>query len=290
MNGNWRERLRGDPAPWLLDYADNPSVYFWFLRDIVGRPEDAPALLDARDRILYSAPVQEVFAAQDESGFWGNPDSLDTPRYRATLWSLALLAELGVPRASRRARAASEFVLQNHLAEDGSFAGLSDSPQVGLLMHALLYFRNRQDARLAPAIERLAEWAAEGDVFALWALTEIPREQCSPTVQTAVVRGADKLLDALACGDYPTFGAFPSFDGNDALLALRVLTRLGCANDSRTNAVIEKIWERQGEGARWQLEKSYNGWLAARVEEIGTPSKWATLNVLRVVVGRQVDR
>ncbi len=93
MSQDWRFRLKGDPTRWLLDEADNPSVYYWFQRDIVGRPENAPALLEARDKILFSAPAQELFAAQNELGFWENPDSLDVPRYRATLWSLALLAE-----------------------------------------------------------------------------------------------------------------------------------------------------------------------------------------------------
>src|SRR5512142_3134817 len=129
---DWRYRLRGDPAAWLLDYADNPSVCFWFQRDIVGRPEDSPSLQAMREQILFSKPVQDVFAAQDESGFWESPLSLDLPRYRATLWSLALLAELGIPRASRHARAACEFVLQNHLNEDGAFTGLRLIDYAGL--------------------------------------------------------------------------------------------------------------------------------------------------------------
>jgi hypothetical protein len=29
MNSDWRCRLRGDPANWLLDVEDNPSIYFW---------------------------------------------------------------------------------------------------------------------------------------------------------------------------------------------------------------------------------------------------------------------
>lgn len=286
LEHDWHYRLRGDPAPWLLDAADNPSVYFWFQRDIVGRPEDAPALVAAREAILYSTPVQELLAAQNEDGSWEDPASLDLPRYRATLWSLALLAELGVPRASRRARAACEWVLQNHLNAAGDFAGLRDPSLAGLLVRALLYFNYLDDARLARARERLAAGARAGNVFALWVLAETPEEKHSPMARQAIEPGVKRILDGLARGMFPTLGTFPSFDARDALLALRVLTLLGRAKDRRTDAVVAKIWEQQGEGARWSLQASYNGMLAARVEDAGVPSKWATLNVLRVVIGR----
>lgn len=277
-SADWRYRLRGDPAAWLLDYTDNPSVYFWFQRDIVGRPEDAPALQEARDRILYSTPVQEIFAAQDAAGFWDSPTSLDLPLYRATLWSLALLAELGVPRASRRANAACEFIIQNHLNEDGAFTGLRDLSYTGLLLCTLLYFKGR-DGRLERALDRLAPTAAGGNVFALWALTE----NRDTRHKNAVDQGADHLLDAVGHGALRTFGAFPLFDSDDILLALRVLGDIGRASDPRAGGAIEEIWKRQNEGARWSLEKSYDGTLATKMEKSGRPSKWATLNVLRVV-------
>ncbi len=275
---DWRYRLRGDPARWLLEYDDDPSIYFWFQRDIIGRPEDAPALQEVRDQIVYSTPVQEIFAAQDANGFWESPTSLDLPRYRATLWSLALLAELGLPRNSRRARAACEFVLQNHLNADGAFTGLRELDYAGLLARTLTYFVGR-DARLVPALDRLTDAAASGNLFALWALAEHRDENH----RGAVERGASIVLNRLAQGVYPVFGAFPPFDSNDALLALRVLALIGRVGDPRANEMIEKIWARQQDGARWSLDKSYDGMRATRAEEPGAPSKWATLAVLRVI-------
>ncbi len=277
MNPDWRSRLRGDPAQWLLDSEDNPSIYFWFQRDIVGRPEDAATLMQAREQILYSAPVQEIFAAQNDLGYWDNPESLEEPRHRATLWSLALLAELGIPRNSRRARAACEFVLQNHLRENGKF-DLSDDQLSGLLVRALVYF-DREDPRVKRALECILPDAEQGNIFALWALVDSFDSMFLPAIE----RGAEAVLDALARDAFTIFGAFPSFDRFDALLALRVLTQLNRASDERANGIVEKVWVRQGEGARWALEKSYHGSVAAHLEEAGVPSKWATLNVLRVV-------
>jgi hypothetical protein len=275
---DWRYRLRGDPAAWLLDYADNPSVYFWFQRDIVGRPEDSPALQAARERILYSTPVQQAFAAQDAAGFWETSTSLDVPLYRATLWTLSLLAQLGVPRTSRRANAACEFVIQNHLDEGGTFSGLNDDARAGLLMRSLLYFK-RGDPRLDRAVDRLASSAAAGSLFALWALIE----RRDSRHRKAVEEGAERLLDRLAHSQFQNWALFPSFDEDDALLALNMIAEIGRAGDARTAEAMEEIWARQNEGARWNLVKGYNGMLVATCDEAGQPSKWVTLNVLRVM-------
>ncbi len=276
---NWGYRLRGDPTRWLLDYADNPSVYYWFQRNVVGRPENAPALLEARDQILYSAPVQALFAIQDQGGFWESPTSLDLPRYRATLWSLALLAELGIPRGSRRARAACEFVLQNHLNDDGAFTGLRQLDDAGLLVRSLLYFLPGDDSRLTPALDRLAVDAAEGKVYALWALAENRPARYLPAIES----GVNAVLDRLARGDWRTFGAFPPFEGEDTLLALRVLALIGRLRDPRANAALEEVWARQGEGGRWALDQDHAGMILPSLDRAGLPSKWATLYALTIV-------
>ncbi len=276
---DWRYRLRSDPARWLLDEADDPSVAFWFQRDIVGRPEDAPSLLDLREQILFSDPVQALFAAQDESGFWESPTSLELPRYKATLWSLALLAELGTPRASRHARAACEFVLQNHLNADDEVTGLLDRSHNGLLVRSLVYFRYGGDPRLTPALDGLAADAAAGNLFALWAFAELRNAKYA----LPVTQGVEQVLDGLADDEFTIVGAFPPFEPHDAVLALRVVRSLGRAHDSRLDGITQKLWDQQEEGGRWHLEKSYEGTLATDLGGRDHQTKWATLNVLRVV-------
>ncbi len=276
-NRDWRYKLRGDPGAWLLDQADNPSVYFWFQRDIVGRPEDSPSLVQAREDILYSPSVQTLFAAQDPVGFWESFDSLDTPRFRATVWSLALLAELGVPRTSRRAHMASEFVLQNHVGRGGTITGLDDQSLAGLLARALAYFK-QGDPRLPSVIGALAAQAAHGNIFALWAMADAHNRG---EYRESTERGAQVVLDGLARGALPVFNAFPSFEPHDAVLALYVLTALGHGNDERTASAVERLWDKQQDGARWVLEQSFESVLAP--EPVGVPNKWATLHALRVL-------
>lgn len=277
---DWRYRLKGDPASWLLDDSDNPSIFFWFLRDIVGRPEESPALIRAQEQILYSHPVQAIFALQDPMGFWESPNSLDLPRYSATLWMLALLAELGISRTSRRASLACGFVLQNHVNSDGAFIGLRDTSSTGLLARTLVYFK-RGDSRLVPILDRLEPSASQGNVYALWALAESRREK----YRGSVGEGKEKLAEEIARGGFTVFGAFPPFESKDLILALRILKAVGGTGDQRILTALERIWENQKDGARWSLEMDFNGLLPLVLDSARMPGKWATLNVLRAVGG-----
>lgn len=271
MNLDWRHRLHGDPAEWLLDSDDNPSVAFWFLHDIVGRPEDASTMVELREKILFSPIVQEILAAQNELGSWDNPHLLDEPKHRSTLWALALLTELGIPRTSRRARAGCEFALEN--------LNFADKSLIGLLAHSLLYCNLRSDPRTAQILDSLSTDAASGNIFALWALADAASEEYSATLK----EGVEQLLNRLASGEFKIFGVFSSFDMGDSLLALRVLAQLNRLDDIRAREALERIWTRQIENGRWALDKSYHHPIAARAEITLMPSKWATLNVLRVV-------
>ena len=274
---DWRYRLQGDPAAWLLDADDNPSIYFWFQRDVVGRPEDAPALVQARERIVYSTPVQELFATQDPAGFWATSESLDAPRHTATLWSLALLAELGAPRGSRRAHAACEYIFQNIAHSNGTVQNAVDPIYEGLMVRALGYF-NRGDPRLAPMLRQIIASASQGDVFSLWALAENFHSEFLPAME----RGVDRLFEAML-GGCATYGTFPPFDPKDNLLGLRTIALIGKIKQPRWNPVLERVWERQREGGRWSLDKRCKPTLAPSLWHGDSDEKWATLNALRVL-------
>jgi hypothetical protein len=46
---------------------------------------------------------------------------------------------------------------------------------------------------------------------------------------------------------------------------------------------IDLMLSKQNEQGRWIMEKSYNNRLLVSVEKDGKPSKWLTLNALRVL-------
>ncbi len=284
----WRKYLRKDPTSFLLDVDADPSVYLWYLLDIAHRPEDASVVLDARERVLYSRPVQELFAMQQPEGYWEPADSPAQPYYRATIWNLALLAELGIPRDSRRARSAAEYLLQNFLHSEGEFAALSPV-ESGYLLHALSYFRLAGDERVSTVARGLIkaaakEGAADGErLLALWGVQGQPADgEIASAVEC--VRGA--LLDSLAERGQEDYGpiTFPPFDPRDPLFTLRVLAEQDCVGDPRARTPVEYIIARQNELARWPLERSLSDQLLTRVEDESKGSRWATLNALRVIV------
>jgi hypothetical protein len=47
----WKKYLRYDPTRWMLA-SDDPSILLWYQLDIAHRPEDAPGVLDTRERVL----------------------------------------------------------------------------------------------------------------------------------------------------------------------------------------------------------------------------------------------
>lgn len=287
----WRKYLRRDPTHFLLDPDANASVYIWYLIDIAHRPEDSAAVLQARERVLYSPPVQEIFAAQNGEGYWEAAGSLSQPYYRATLWNLALLAELGISRSSRRARAAAEFAVANFLDENGSFRGLNFI-ESAYLIHALAYFRPAADERVARAGKSLAVYAksahsVEEMVMFLWAWADLGPDRAA----SGILRGVcERLLDSLTVSDFRQARiTFPPFVPLDPLFVLRVLAIHGCAGDPRASKLVDDAISRQNERAQWPLEKALNGSLVVTLEEESSESRWATLNALRVIV-KLVDR
>jgi hypothetical protein len=70
----------------------------------------------------------------------------------------------------------------------------------------------------------------------------------------------------------------------DALEVLDILTRLGYKDDRMQDA-FDLVISKQDKSGRWKLEKSFNGRMQVRVEQIGKESKWITLNALKVLKG-----
>jgi len=88
---NWKEKLKGNPIPWLLE-ADKtqPAIRYYTLRDILGRDENDKEVKAAKAAIMVSGPVPVILAAQHPDGYWGKG-----PRYTGTMRALVFLAQLG---------------------------------------------------------------------------------------------------------------------------------------------------------------------------------------------------
>jgi len=298
----------------------NPSVRYFTLTDILDRVATDPEVQEAKAAIMDSATVREILAAQHPDGYWKKKGTGYFPQYKGTVWQLMLLAELGVDGEDERVLRGCEQVLAGSLRSNGDFTAFSfvgwkiPSPVPntclpGSLIRALLRFGYGDDQRVAQAVERLAErcqgteWICLptkpnpclwGVVKALSAFAELPADARSSAVKEAISEGAGLFLSfrfadegndrTITDPNWRRFG-FPLYYQSDLLEALGVLARLGYGRDERLQALLPLILAKQDEQGRWPLEHDGNwrGQGLVTIEKVDQPSKWVTLNALRVL-------
>jgi hypothetical protein len=206
----WRERLRGDPLPWLLEPAD-PAVRYAALTELLDVPADDPEAAAARAAINSSRPVKAILEAQAPEGYWVMPGPGYTPKYRGTVWQVIFLDQMGADPADARVRAGCEYVLAHTQTANGGFGcaggfratSLPNSSPLhclhGNLLRAMLGFGYTGDERVQRAIEWQAR-AVTGDGFADYtpSRTSGPGFGCGINGGLPCAWGAVKALRALA--------------------------------------------------------------------------------------------
>ena len=100
----WEELAREDTIDWLLE-PENPSVRFWALQQILGRPSTDQDVVKAQQEIMHSQCVTEIMSKQSPEGHWASPEDFYLPKYTATTHNLLILAELGAARSGAIERA-----------------------------------------------------------------------------------------------------------------------------------------------------------------------------------------
>ncbi len=120
---SWQTQLKGDSVSWLLE-KDEPGMRYLALRDLMELPADSHELRAARKAAHKQGPIASILAEMDEEGFWAEPGPGYNPKYRSTVWSISLLAQLGaaIEEDKRIARACAYF-LDHALAAGGQITG-----------------------------------------------------------------------------------------------------------------------------------------------------------------------
>jgi hypothetical protein len=156
---SWIDKLRGNPLPWLLE-PDDPGVRYLALRDVAEAPKPAE-LRAARNAAHDKGPIAAVLQRMNKAGYWAAAGPGYNPKYRSTVWSVILLAQLGASAEDDpRIRKACEYVLGHALTDSGQFSasgppsGTADCLQ-GNLCWALVEL-GCKDARLEKAFDWMA--------------------------------------------------------------------------------------------------------------------------------------
>ena len=297
---NWQKYLNGDPLPWLLD-PENPSIRYWTLLNILDRPDNDPEVQETRSAIAQQALVKQLFALQHPEGYWGEetkPHSAD-----GAVTALTLLHRLGVFPCERTA-AGCDSVLKFSQHESGGFSmtkrlrsgifpcttgehlaflvyfGLGDDPRVQAAFAFLIQKMAADDALDCGRYEhRDCLWGA---IAALNGLAVLPAGMHSEQSNRVVERLADTLLDAPYdfAGEHKRWFTFGVPRGWDLLSALKAVAANGYAHDPRFMHLLKLVVDRQNDQGRWLCGSVSRTW---PVEKRNQPSKWVTLDALRVL-------
>ena len=157
---SWQVQLKGDSLSWLLEAAD-PGPRYLTLRDLLDLSPDDAEMITACQAAHRAGPIAAVLAQMDETGFWAEPGPGYNPKYRSTVWSVILLAQLGASIIEDpRIATACAYLLDHALVASGQFtasgapSGTADCLQ-GNLCWALLTL-GCTDPRLDGAYEWMA--------------------------------------------------------------------------------------------------------------------------------------
>lgn len=157
---SWQNQLKGDSLSWLLE-SSSPEVRYLALRDLLDRPAADSDLRAARKAAHQKGPIATILNKMDKEGYWVEPGPGYNPKYRSTVWSVILLAQLGASQEEdERIAKACGYLLDHGLAAGGQFtasgapSGTADCMQ-GNLLWALLEL-GFDDPRLEKAIDWMA--------------------------------------------------------------------------------------------------------------------------------------
>lgn len=232
MIDTWQTLLRANPTGWLLE-ENNPSVRYFTLLQICGRPENDADVRAARQAIQRSGMVPAMLALQQEPAYRDAYPRFYTNKYKGLVWSLITLAELGAERNAQIAEQCEYLLKFSQDTNDGGFAQNASAKAgggrisevipclTGNMVWILIRFGYLGDPRLQKGIDWLTRYMRFNDgtevdpqvppydryemcwgrhtchmgvVKALKALAAIPPEQRTNAIDDTIQKAAEFML------------------------------------------------------------------------------------------------
>ncbi|MBI9045282.1 MAG: hypothetical protein JEZ06_12405 [Anaerolineaceae bacterium] len=159
---DWNNILDIDPLPWLLETdPHNPGIRYFALKELMGKSEDNPEVIQARKEIMESGPVPVILNAQEAEGYWVYPGAGYTPKYKGTVWQIMFLSELGADPKDNRIVKSCEYLMSHSLDEDGAFScNPKKDYSISCLNGNLIYAMQRLGFEDDPRIRKSILWMA----------------------------------------------------------------------------------------------------------------------------------
>lgn len=266
---------------WLLE-ADQPSIRYLALTELLGRPHEDVQVKLARANIPKIGWAKDILDAQLPSGYWTNEKSLFLPTFHATFWMLLILADLGLTKEDPRIDRASQLWMKRNATKDGGFSRTGRSGGhlciTGNAARALVKFGYAEH----PAVKRAFDWLvknqAEQGGWSCWnfgkppfrgrtldsweplsAFAVYPRQKWTKSMKLACERGAEFFLDR----ELHKQGArwepwyrfhYPVHYYYDLLVGLDFMTALGYSGDRRLGYAVSLLKEKRRRDGWWNLD------------------------------------
>ncbi len=149
-----------DLLNWLLE-PRSPTVRYLTMRDLLEHPSNDPELNTAHQEAHEQGAIATIIEAMDQRGYWFKPGAGYSPKYKSTVWTIIMLAQLGASvKHEPRIGVACNHLLDHALTEDGQF-GTQGTPSTnidclqGNLCSAMLDL-SIEDSRLTNAFDWMA--------------------------------------------------------------------------------------------------------------------------------------
>ncbi len=230
---NWKSMLKTDPVTWLLE-ENNPSVHYFTFTDILEKPGEDIDVRKAKREIMEIGVVPKILAKQKNGGYWGkHEDFYIRSKYKGTVWTFIILAELGANGEDNRIKKTCEFILNNSQdQQSGGFSyfsakdGGGDHNKIlpcltGNMIWSLIRFGYLKDPKVQKGIDWIVKYQRFDDaiekapkgwpydkkencwgkhtchmgiVKTLKALAEIPDSEKSDGVKNTIKEGVEYIL------------------------------------------------------------------------------------------------
>jgi hypothetical protein len=268
---------------WLLE-PDQPASRYWTLIGLLDRPQDDVDVRQARGDISKRGWAADILHKQKPGGFWESKDDLYRPKYKATIWNLIVLADLGMTAQDERVSKSCELFLEGYSRPDGGF----DSPSsnwtrselflTGNLARTLVNCGYAEDDRVKSAFDWLVEnqmddggWHCFYEMAfgkgtldcweGLGAFAALPKSNWTRRMKKCVERGAEFYLrkQLFKQGREPYLPwlrfHYPVHYYYDILVGLDILTKLGYGDDKRLDPALALMTEKRRGDGTWILDK-----------------------------------
>lgn len=312
-----------DAAISQLLQSRDPSIAYFTLTELLGKPASERQVLQARRAISRGEKVRRLLSGQQRDGGFGVHAYT---KWTGGFWRLVALAELAMPPGDRRVRKLADHVLawvegrsrtgtsvplkighlvRVHATQEGyalaacSLLGMAGEPRVKRLAEQLIEWQWPDGGWNCDRSEDASHSSFHETHGALWGLAEYHQMTGNSAALKAARLAAGFLLRHRLFRSERTGKVideawlrvrFPPYWHYDVLQGLWVLSRSSSLEDRRAADALDLLARKRRPDGMWRADGYHwkpPGSIGSNVEVVdwgrGGPSEWVTLRALRVL-------